>query len=90
MAAFNRLRIQEGQEWLTAFTIRFGKFKYFVMPFGLCNGPNTFQAYINKNLQDVFGEFCTAYHSNLQRNPQRIQEARQRVATITPQSIVPY
>ena len=42
IAAFNNLRIQEGKEWLTAFTTRFGQFEYLVMLFGLCNAPSTF------------------------------------------------
>ena len=32
-----------------------------VMPFGLCNAPSTFQSYINKVLQDILDDFCTAY-----------------------------
>jgi hypothetical protein len=50
VSAFNRIRIKEGQEHLTAFRTRFGLFEYLVMPFGLANAPSTFQHYIN----DVF------------------------------------
>jgi predicted oxidoreductase len=32
-----------------------------VLPFGLCNGPATFQRYINKVLHDLLDDFCTAY-----------------------------
>ena len=31
------------------------------MPFSLCNAPSTFQSYINKALQDILDDFCTAY-----------------------------
>src|SRR5215471_4800150 len=31
------------------------------MPFGLCNAPATFQAYINETLRDYLDEFCIAY-----------------------------
>ena len=61
VAAFNRLRIKEGQEWLTAFNTRYGQFEYLVMPFGLCNAPGTFQSYINETLREYLDNFCTAY-----------------------------
>ena len=31
------------------------------MPFGLCNGPASFQNYINDTLQEYLDDFCTAY-----------------------------
>src|SRR5258708_2395098 len=40
VSAFNRLRIAEGDEWLTAFRTRYGLFEYLVMPFGLANAPS--------------------------------------------------
>lgn len=59
--AFNRIRIKEGHEYLTAFNTRFGQFEYLVLPFGLCNGPATFQQFINCTLQDYLDQFVTAY-----------------------------
>ena len=61
ISAFNRLRIKEGDEALTAFRTRFGLFEYLVMPFGLCNGPASFQEYINNTLREHLDKFCTAY-----------------------------
>ena len=61
IAAFNRLRIRAGDEKLTAFRTRFGLFEYLVMPFGLCNGPASFQNYINDTLREYLDDFCTAY-----------------------------
>ena len=61
ISAFNRIRIKEGQEYLTAFRTRHGLFEYLVLPFGLCNGPATFQSYINESLRGYLDEFCTAY-----------------------------
>jgi len=45
--AYHRIRIQEGDEWKTAFRTRYGYFEYQVLPFGLANALVTFQAYIN-------------------------------------------
>ena len=61
IAAFNRLCIWEGDEALTAFCTYFGLFEYLVMPFGLCNGPASFQNYINDTLQEYLNDFCTVY-----------------------------
>ena len=61
ITAFNRLRVKEGHEWLTAFNTRYGQFEYLVMPFGLCNAPGTFQSYINNSVREYLDVFCTAY-----------------------------
>lgn len=61
VAAFNRIRIKEGQEWLTAFNTRYGLFESLVMPFGLSNAPATFQARINEVLRPFLDRYCTAY-----------------------------
>jgi hypothetical protein len=61
IAAFNRLRITKGDEWLTAFRTRYGLFEYLVMPFGLANAPSSFQHYINDVLRPYLDIFCTAY-----------------------------
>ena len=59
--AFNRIRIAEGHEWMTAFNTRYGLFETLVMPYGLTNAPATFQSYINKTLHPYLDIFCTAY-----------------------------
>ena len=59
--AFNRIRLKENIEDLTTFRTRYGSYKYRVMPFGLCNGPATFQRFINSVLFDYIDDFCTAY-----------------------------
>ena len=61
VAAFNKLRMQKGQEWMTAFKTRYGLYEYEVMPFGLCGGPGSFQHYINDILREFLDVFCTAY-----------------------------
>ncbi|OAQ57620.2 retrovirus polyprotein [Pochonia chlamydosporia 170] len=61
VAAFNRIRIKEGQEWMTAFNTRYGLFESLVVPFGLSNAPATFQARINEVLRPFLDRYCTAY-----------------------------
>lgn len=61
VSAFNRIRIKEGQEWMTAFNTRYGLFESLVMPFGLSNAPATFQARINEVLRPFLDRYCTAY-----------------------------
>ena len=61
IAAFNRIRIAKGDEYLTAFRTRYGLFEYLVMPFGLIGAPSTFQHYINDVLREYLDVFCTAY-----------------------------
>ena len=65
ISAFNRLRIREGDEELTAFRTRFGLFKYLVIPFRLYNGPASFQHYINNTLREYLDDTCTAYLDNI-------------------------
>ena len=48
-------------EDLTTFHTRYGSYKCKVLPFGLINGPATYQRYINDVLFDYLDEFCTAY-----------------------------
>ncbi|MGI4816842.1 MAG: reverse transcriptase domain-containing protein, partial [Janthinobacterium lividum] len=50
--AFHLLRVAEGDEWKTAFITKYGLYEYQVMPFGLCNAPASFQAWMD----DLFRE----------------------------------
>ena len=59
------MRIAEGDEWKTAFRTRYDHFEYLVMPFGLCNAPATFQAYINNALCEYLDDFCIAYMNDV-------------------------
>ena len=61
IVAFHKIRINQGDEWMTAFRTRYGLFEWMVTPFGLANAPSTFQKYINWALRDYLDEFCSAY-----------------------------
>lgn len=59
--AYNLIRIHPGDEWKTAFRTRFGSFEYLVLPFGLCNAPATFQAYIDQCLREFVDKSVIVY-----------------------------
>jgi hypothetical protein len=61
IAAFNKFRIVERDEWLIAFRTRYGLFESLVMLFGLFGAPNSFQAFINDVLRPYLDIFCSAY-----------------------------
>ena len=64
-AAFHKIRIAKGQEWITAFRTHYKLFEYLITPFGLTGAPATFQRYINWVLRDYLDKFCTAYVDNI-------------------------
>ncbi len=59
--AFHRIRMDPESEEYTTFRTRYGAYKCKVLPFGLCNGPATFQRYMNDVLMDYLDRFCIAY-----------------------------
>jgi hypothetical protein len=52
-------------EELTTFRTRYGTYCYKVLPFGLTNGPATFQRYINDVLMPFLDVFCSAYMDDI-------------------------
>uniref|UniRef100_A0A9Q8LHQ9 Transposon Tf2-9 polyprotein n=1 Tax=Passalora fulva TaxID=5499 RepID=A0A9Q8LHQ9_PASFU len=82
IAAFNKLRMAEGHEYLTAFRTRYGLFESLVMPFGVCNGPSTFQNFINDILQEFLDQFCTAYIDDILVYSETKEEHREHVCKV--------
>jgi hypothetical protein len=59
--AFHRIRMNPESEELTTFRTRYGQYKCKVLPFGLTNGPATYQRYMNDVLFEYLDDFCIAY-----------------------------
>ena len=55
------MRIQEGDEWKTAFQTRYSHFKYQVILFRLFNAPASLQRYVNKILVEKLDFFVIVY-----------------------------
>lgn len=82
IAAFNRLRMAEGEEWKTAFATRWGLYEYLVLPFGLTGGPSSFQRYINKALKEFLDDFATAYLDDILIYSKNMKKHRKHVAQV--------
>ena len=62
---YHLIRINEGNEWKTAFCCRYRPFEYTVMPFGLVNVPATFQGMINNIFQDMINQEMSAFMDDI-------------------------
>lgn len=60
-SAYNLIRIRDGDEWKTAFSMTTGHYEYLVMPFGLSDSPSVFQAYINDVFRDMLNRGVIVY-----------------------------
>ncbi len=63
--AFHRIRMDPESEDLTTFRTRYSAYKYKVVPFGLTNGPATYQHNMNNVLMEYLDDFCTAYLNDI-------------------------
>jgi hypothetical protein len=62
---YYKIHIRKGNEWETAFKIRYGHFEYKMMPVGFINAPAIFQTYINKTLANLIDINYIAYFNNI-------------------------
>lgn len=92
---FNRIRMKEGHEWLTAFRCKYGLFEYTVMPMGLINAPATFQSlmhHIFMNLIDsgllVYLDDLLIYAETEEEHDRIVREVLKRLINTTWQSLL--
>ncbi|KAB5589112.1 Retrotransposable element Tf2 [Ceratobasidium theobromae] len=62
---YNNIHVREGDKWKTAFRTKEGLYEYKVMPFGLKNGPATFQRFMNKLFEDLLDIYVVVYLDNI-------------------------
>src|SRR5271167_1307513 len=60
-SGYHLIRMADGHEPKTAFRSRFGHFEFLVMPFGLCNAPAMFQAFMNDIFRDLLDTCVVVY-----------------------------
>ena len=76
----HKLRMATDLEDLTTFALRFGVFKWKVLPFGLMGGPASWQQFFNNVLWEYLNKFCAVYlddiliySSNLKKHKDNIR-----------------
>ncbi len=81
IAAFNKLRMHPNSEDFTTFVTSLGAYKYRVLPFGLTNGPASYQQYMNDILFQYINNFCQVYLDDIliysKTKKEHVQHVRQ-------------
>ncbi|MBW0461357.1 hypothetical protein O181_001072 [Austropuccinia psidii MF-1] len=63
--AYNLLRIKEGEENLTCFGTKYGRYEYLVMPFGITNAPASLKNLFNDIFYDLLDVSVVVYFDNI-------------------------
>jgi len=79
--AYHLVRIAPGDEWKTAFHMRYGSYEWLVMPFSLTNAPAAFQHFVNTVFADmldvcvvVYLDDILIYSEDMESHQQHVRE----------------
>ena len=79
--AYHLVHIADGDEWKTAFHMRYGSYEWLVMPFRLTNMPSAFQRFVNTVFTDmldvtviVYLDDIIIYSDNLEDHKKHVRE----------------
>ena len=79
---FHLVRIDQEDQWKTAFKTRYGHFEYRVMPFGLTNAPASFQEMTNDVLKPCLDNYAIVYLDDILIYSETLEEHQEHVKEV--------